>query len=209
MKFVMNLPDGLQLLVRPVVPADRGKLLAGFESLSERSRFFRFLGAMSRLSPEDLDRFSAAGDANHGAFGALDISGATPIPVAIARYERFADGSALAEMAVTVIDAYQGRGVGTIMVAVTAYCAARAGIEALIAFVHPENAGMSHLLLSLGAVIENRSPSEICYRLPVSTTGDRFPTSARGAVLRQTFAAIETSLPDFSEQVKPAGGSPL
>jgi RimJ/RimL family protein N-acetyltransferase len=190
MKFELDLPEGPRLLVRPVVPADRGKLLAGFDRLSERSRFFRFLGAMSRLSPEDLDRFTAAGDANHGAFGALDISGATPIPVAIARYERFADGSALAEMAVTVVDAYQGRGVGTVMVAATAYCSARAGIEALIAFVHPENAGMSHLLQSLGAITENRSPSEICYRLPVYTDAQRYPATARGVMLRQTFAAI-------------------
>ncbi len=206
MRFQMDLPDGPRILVRPVVPSDRGQLLSGFEKLSERSRFFRFLGAMSRLSPEDLDRFTAAGDANHGAFGALDISGAAPVPVAIARYERFGDGSALAEMAVTVIDAYQGRGVGTVMVATTAYCAAKAGIEALIAFVHPENTGMSHLLLSLGAMTENRSPSEICYRLPVTTAADGYPDTARGIVLKRTFAAIEAPAPDYPEQVEPTGG---
>lgn len=207
MKFEIDLPDGLRLRVRPVVPSDRDRLLAGFERLSERSRFFRFLGAVRELSAEDLDRFTAAADANHGVFGAIDISSAVPVPCAIARYERFADGSALAEMAVTVIDAYQGRGVGTVMVATTAYCAARAGIEALIAFVHPENTGMSYLLLSLGAVVENRSPSEICYRLPITTRWEDYPANARRAALRVTFEAMEEAGQRISEQGRAIAGS--
>lgn len=188
-----TLPDGSLLLIRAVKPSDRAHLLSGFESLSFRSRFFRFLSAIKRLSDKDLDRFTAPGNDDHRAFGALDISGETPVPVAIARYERFPEERDKAEMAVTVVDAYQGRGVGTLIIGVNACCAARAGIGQFIAFVHRENHAMTSLLRALGATAASHSESELRLVLPIHRDPAAYPDNRRGDLMRDAYRLMEAA----------------
>ena len=51
-----RLPDGTRVRLRLLGPGDRAKLLAGFERLSDESRYARFFTAMPRLSETMLDR---------------------------------------------------------------------------------------------------------------------------------------------------------
>lgn len=182
-----TLADGTRLLIRAVTPSDRKHLLSGFERLSFQSRFFRFLSAIKRLSDQDLERFTAPGDDDHRAFGALDISGRTPVPVAIARYGRFPQERDKAEMAVTVVDAYHGRGVGTLVIGVNACCAARAGIVQFIAFVHRDNHAMATLLRSLGATALPHSETELRLALPIHRDPALYPANRRGDLMRKAY----------------------
>ena len=55
---------GKSLTVRFVEPSDAEALQAYFRSLSTRSRYNRFLGAISELPAAELDRFVHVGEAN-------------------------------------------------------------------------------------------------------------------------------------------------
>ena len=59
---VLRLPDSQSVTVRFVEPQDAEPLQAYFRSLSIRSRYNRFLGAMSELPPTELDHFIHVGE---------------------------------------------------------------------------------------------------------------------------------------------------
>lgn len=194
--FRTRLADDLDLLVRAVVPADKNHLLAGFSHLSERSRFFRFLGGVTRLSESDLVRFTAHSNAQHCAIGALNMSVVPPDPVAIARYERLDTDRESAEMAVTVIDAYQGYGVGPLLIGAIAFCAAEAEIKRFVAYVHPENRGMIHLMISLGAHIVDAAEGEITFDMPLHRDAWAYPDTRAGRQVRLAYGLMAHHAPE-------------
>jgi RimJ/RimL family protein N-acetyltransferase len=94
-------------------PLDRGDVvtvLEVFDQLSPRSREQRFLTAKPRLTGADLRALTDVDDHDHVALVARDGGGHA---IAIARFVRDSDEPGTAEAAVTVVDAWQGRGLGT------------------------------------------------------------------------------------------------
>jgi RimJ/RimL family protein N-acetyltransferase len=201
--FRTRIADDLDLLVRTVEPADKAHLLAGFSHLSERSRFFRFLGGVTRLSEKDLARFTARSNSEHCAIGALNMSVVPPDPVAIARYERLDTDQESAEMAVTVIDAYQGRGVGPLLIGAIAFCAAEAGIKRFVAYVHPENRGMIQLMISLGAHIADAAEGEITFDMPLHRDAGGYPDTRAGKQMRLAYDLMAHHAPESA--ARPTG----
>jgi RimJ/RimL family protein N-acetyltransferase len=201
--FRTRIADDLDLLVRTVEPADKAHLLAGFSHLSERSRFFRFLGGVTRLSEKDLARFTARSNSEHCAIGALNMSVVPPDPVAIARYERLNTDQESAEMAVTVIDAYQGRGIGPLLIGAIAFCAAEAGIKRFVAYVHPENRGMIQLMISLGAHIADAAEGEITFDMPLHQDAGGYPDTRAGKQMRLAYSLMAHHAPESA--ARPTG----
>jgi hypothetical protein len=105
------LRDGSLVLIRPVQPADTALLADGFTRLSARSRWMRFLSAKRELSLAELRYFTHIDHHDHEAIGAADWADGRG--VGLARYIRDAVDRRAADLAVTVIDAWQGRGLGT------------------------------------------------------------------------------------------------
>jgi GNAT superfamily N-acetyltransferase len=103
------------VLIRPVRRADAPLLADGFARLSARSRRLRFLSPKEELSPAELGYFTDVDHHDHEALGALDHADGRG--VGIARYIRDTADPQAAEIAVTVIDDWQGRGLGTELVA--------------------------------------------------------------------------------------------
>jgi acetyltransferase len=127
--------DSLGLLLRPLEPADAALISGAFAALSAESRYLRY--GLPLVDPAvalswvpDLD-----GEQN-AAVGALSRGGNQL--VGDARYV-CAPRAAYAEVAVTVIDAWQGRGVGSLLLARLLEHARRAGISELRACVLPGN----------------------------------------------------------------------
>jgi RimJ/RimL family protein N-acetyltransferase len=143
------LRDGSKVVIRQVRSADAPLLADGFARLSPESRRLRFLRRKDALSAAELRYFTDVDHHDHEALGALDHAGGRGIGVA--RYVRDADDPHAAEIAVTVVDDWQGRGLGTALLDELSGRARAEGIRRFTALVSADNAAMTALLRRLCA----------------------------------------------------------
>jgi RimJ/RimL family protein N-acetyltransferase len=141
------LAGGERLGVRALVPGDRDALAAAFAALSEESRRRRFLGPKPRLSARELTFLTELDHVAHEALVATDADGRI---VGIARYGAWVDERATADVAVTVADEWQRRGIGTALTRRIVQAARANGIARLTATTMWENAPALMLLKRLG-----------------------------------------------------------
>ena len=165
------LRDGSTVLIRPVRSTDAPLLADGFARLSERSRRLRFLGRKTTLTEADLRYFTDVDHHDHEALGALDhVRGGG---VGIARYVRDRKNPAAAEIAVTIMDDWQGRGLGTELLARLSERAREEGIRRFTAVVADGNAPASGLLRSSGASLVHRGAGIAEYEIDLHGTSSR------------------------------------
>jgi GNAT superfamily N-acetyltransferase len=141
------LRDGSQVRIRQGHRSDRELLLRGFERLSPRSRYRRFLAPVSELTEEMVRYLTEIDHHDHEAMIALDER--TGEGVGVARYVRDPDRPDIAEVAVTVIDDWQGRGLGTVLLEVISARAREEGITTFTALMLATNQEMMDLLAQL------------------------------------------------------------
>jgi RimJ/RimL family protein N-acetyltransferase len=109
---ILRLRSGKSLTVRFVEPGDADALQAYFRSLTVRSRYNRFLGAMSELPKTLLDHFIHAGeDDNFSVIATMTIDGHETI-VGEARYAFHPDTDRF-EFGLSIDDRWQGQGIGS------------------------------------------------------------------------------------------------
>ena len=151
---LVDLRDGSEVLVRPVRPEDKPLFVAGWERFGEESRYRRFMG------------FKSAPDRPRAGV----LHGARPRPprrarcdrpadrrgLGVARYMRNADRPDSAEAAVAVIDAWQGRGLGGMLLRRLCRRAGANGITTFTASLLTGNRSMLALFERLGAVTDAR-----------------------------------------------------
>jgi GNAT superfamily N-acetyltransferase len=90
----------------------------------------------------------------------------------VARYVRHGDDPQIAEIAVTVVDAWQGRGLGTELLTQLADCAHAEGVQRFTALVADDHAAMAGLLRSMRAHLLRRNPRNAEYEICLSPGGD-------------------------------------
>jgi len=134
--------------IRQLRDGDTATVVTLFERLGDRSRASRFCGAKPRLSETELDRLARVDGDRHVLVGYLD---GDPLPAGIARLVRDGD---TAEVAVTVADCYQGRGIGTTLVHALAADARAAGITRFVATVCGDNPSILAILRKLSGQLE-------------------------------------------------------
>lgn len=150
-----RLADGTPVRLRPVIPTDKRELADGFGRLSAQSRYYRFLSMISELSPTLLRLFTEIDYIDHFALGALSLMHEPPLGVGVARYVRDANQQQVAEPAVTVVDAFQGRGLGGLLLDRIMVTALANGITRFRGTVLTDNTPMKRLLLARGARFEH------------------------------------------------------
>ena len=160
------LRDGSEVLIRPVRADDAGLLAAGFARLSQESRRLRFLTAKDTLRPAELRYLTDVDHHNHEAIGALDPADGQG--AGIARYIRDTADPRTAEIAVTVADGWQGRGLGTELVTRLAERARSEGIERFVALTAGGNVAMGLLLRGMGGTVLRREYGTLEYELPLA-----------------------------------------
>src|SRR5215213_5132487 len=110
--FVVPLRDGSRARIRPVRPEDKMRIQCGMKLLSPESRFLRFFNDASHLSAELLQYLTEVDQQNHVAWIAVNASVPGEPGLGIARFIRLPDEPNTAEIALTVIDEFQGLGLG-------------------------------------------------------------------------------------------------
>jgi GNAT superfamily N-acetyltransferase len=139
-----TLPDGATVVLRPIQPSDAEALERFHEALSPNTTRLRFFAPHPHLSPSEVARFTNVDHDSREAFVALsgdDIVG-------VARYDRFDETDA--EVAFVVADAWQGRGLGTVLLDHLADQASSAGVKRFVADTLAENRTMLHLFARRG-----------------------------------------------------------
>jgi GNAT superfamily N-acetyltransferase len=165
--FGTRLPDGSRVLVRPITPADKAKIAAALDQLSARSRLFRFGATLDRLSPEELAHLTELDYRTHVAWGALAIDLPGEPGIAVARFIRHPEDPGTAECAITVIDAWQRRGLGKVLLQTLLVSAAEQGVERLVRRVHPENEAAVQLVRSMGGRVSPADGGALLLEVPV------------------------------------------
>jgi GNAT superfamily N-acetyltransferase len=106
----LRLRNGRSLTLRFVEPDDADALQGYFRSLSVRSRYNRFLGAMSELPPTELYGFTHVGEGERfSVIATMTVDGHESI-VGEARYAFDADSF---EFGLSIDDRWQGQGIGS------------------------------------------------------------------------------------------------
>lgn len=131
----------------PLGPRHREVLAEAFGRLSDQTRYFRFMAPVPTLSDAALTYLTALDMVDHFAWGVL-VEGE---PAAVGRYARIADNPSAAEIAITVVDDLQGRGLGQLLIQALAVVAASAGVSTFEFEVLAENRPMLGILRMLGA----------------------------------------------------------
>jgi GNAT superfamily N-acetyltransferase len=145
----VRLADGGSVELRLMRPKDEGLLRAGFEALSEQSRYRRFLSPKPRLTDSELRYFTRVDGERHVAIGASRRRRGRVEGLGVARFVRLPDRPDVAEPAITVADSAQGLGLGTALMARLFAAARERGVRAFEFYALPDNGPLSRLLALL------------------------------------------------------------
>lgn len=201
------LKDGSSVHIRPVQAGDAPAIRAFLDGLSAESIGFRFFGSPNMdwvcewsVDVDYADRYALV--AGSGAAGEIVAHGA---------YMRLDERRA--EVAFLVADAWQGRGIATIMLAHLAAAAEEHGISTFFAEVLPRNHRMIDVFEESGfPVTRHRTPDVIEIELPTSMseqTLDHFEARERTAAiaaLRSFLAPRSVAVIGASRRRKTIGG---
>ena len=154
---LVALRSGDVVRIRQVRPGDAPALARAYANLGGQSRYRRFFTVMPELPEATLKAAVEVDHVDHEALVAVPLL-STEI-VGECRFIRLPDQPGTAEVGVTVVDAWQGRGLGSALLARLSERAVEAGIEYFTAEFLAENRTVLALLPGLGQVeTESRGP---------------------------------------------------
>lgn len=146
----VQLPSGINIIIRPIRPEDADKEQEFVRQLSPRSRYFRFMQALKELTPEMLVRFTAPDYDREMALVALvEDRGQEGEQIAVARYSMTPNGKSC-EFALVVGDGWHQRGIGTLLMESLMEAARARGLRRMEGDVLTENVQMLKLCELLG-----------------------------------------------------------
>jgi len=190
------LRDGASMTLRAVRPSDKQHMSELFARLSPQSVRYRVFGAKESLTDRELVYLT---ELDFNAHVALAVVARTPEGgermVGVGRYVRVRrDGtidaaSPRAEVAFTVEDASQGRGIGTILLEHLAEIARASGVEQIEADVLSDNARMLQVFGESGFVVEQSLEAGVFH---VTFPTDRTDAFLRASMEREKRAGAES-----------------
>jgi RimJ/RimL family protein N-acetyltransferase len=146
---IERLPDGAPVLIRPIRADDKRMLTDGLRRLSDESVHRRFLTPKRSFSRAELRYLTEVDGRDHVALVAEHPSGPARRLIAVARFVRLAEDPHAAEVAITVADDWQGRGLGSLPSERLAVEARRLGIRRFTATMAANNVPAHRLMARL------------------------------------------------------------
>jgi RimJ/RimL family protein N-acetyltransferase len=150
---VHTLHDGTRILLRPIEAGDKARLSAALGRLSQETIRRRFLAAKPRFSSSELRYLTEVDGRNHLALVAVLADDPDTIE-GVARCVRLPDQPETAEFAIVVGDAFQSRGLGTVLARELAAAARAAGIRRFAATMLGDNDAVRRLMGTISAHLE-------------------------------------------------------
>jgi RimJ/RimL family protein N-acetyltransferase len=148
------LRDGATAHIRPIRPDDAPRLVAAYDRLSTHSAYQRFFATMRRLPP-DWARFLAAVDYQTRLALIAERPGAGNVELlGVARYESTRDDAP--EVAFVILDAWQNRGLGTILFHALLEAGVARGFRRFRAWILADNVRMLDLIHRYGNIEQRR-----------------------------------------------------
>jgi GNAT superfamily N-acetyltransferase len=183
-----ELDDGTPFVIRPLRPTDGPGLEAAFAQMSPRSKYLRFFTVRERLGEELVNSLTDIDHDRHRAWVVADPTAPSDVGTeegrgfAVARLIVVEDEPKVAEASLAVMDDYQGRGFGRLLLELLIGTAQDVGIEFIRFETLYENRGMRALLSGLDAERNDElSDREVLvYDMPV--TADDTNGVAAGAL---------------------------
>src|SRR5919107_973855 len=161
------LSDGHAVHLRQIHPTDSDAIVQFHSRMSDRTRYLRYFSPYPRIPERDLERFVNVDHHDREAF--VIVTG--PRIMAVGRYERLGPDSPEAEVAFVVEDAYQGRGVGSVLLEHLAEAARENGITRFVAEVLPENGSMLRVFSDFGYQVRRRYEDGVVHlSFPIAPT---------------------------------------
>jgi acetyltransferase len=149
----VQLPDGTDLVIRPIRPEDAQMEQDFVRGLSEQTKYFRFMQAIKELTPEMLVRFTQIDyDREMALIGVVTEEGGD-VEVGVTRYMSRPGGDAC-EFAIVVSDKWRGRGIGARLMRSLMQNARERGFRIMDGEVLTANTRMLALMQSLGFRVE-------------------------------------------------------
>jgi GNAT superfamily N-acetyltransferase len=137
------LPSGYRAKIRRITAESRPLIVAAMARLSLESSRRRFFTPRVRLSERELDFLTSPDGVRHVALGVCGRApDGTPEGIAAGRFVRTAEDPRVAEIALTVIDPFQGMGIAKVLLARLVAVAIAGGIDRLRGLIVPDNAPM-------------------------------------------------------------------
>ena len=175
------LREGGTVHIRPIVPADAEALQDFVGNMSSESSYFRFFRVKRELQPDELKAYTELDYRHDMAFVAV-VEGNL---IGVGRYNAVPSDPTSAEIAFSVADEYQGKGVGTLLVFRIAAYARAVGVERFRAYLLADNHAMMRVFRNAGFPLK-RAIDEGVYTVDI-------PTEESDAVLQAEGKAEQIS----------------
>jgi RimJ/RimL family protein N-acetyltransferase len=153
---IERLPDGAQVLLRPIRADDKRMLADGLRRLSPESVQRRFLTPKRSFSRAELRYLTEVDGRDHVALVAENPAEPARRLIAVGRFVRLRDDPEAAEVAITVADDFQGRGLGSILGEHLAHSARNRGIRRFTATMSSQNVPAHRLMAKLTKHLEQQ-----------------------------------------------------
>ncbi len=151
MELHTRLEDGTALWVRSLQPSDYDDVVEAFRHLSPDAVYFRFWSRFREVNPRLIERICSPDQKDHAGWVVLHETRQDIPCVGGASLWRLKEDPQAAEVSFTVADEFQGRGLGTLLLAVLWEHALSLGIQRVVGYVLRENLAMRAWWSALGA----------------------------------------------------------
>ena len=156
-----RLPDGTQILIRPIRADDKRYLEIGLRHLSDETVHRRFLSPKRSFSRSELRYLTEVNGRDHVALVAEYPGEPVRRLIAVGRFVRLAQNTDAAEVAIVVADDWQRRGVGSLFAERLAAEARRLGVKRFTATMASDNVAAHRLMDRLTEHLDEHSGSGV------------------------------------------------
>lgn len=175
-----TLRDGLRVVIKSLVPADRDDVEHGFGELSERTKNLRFMTGKDHLSQRTLDSLVDQVDQHDHVAVAMwwERTSQADVLLGEGRFIRLKDDPDCADIAVTMADELHGQGGGTLLMRALVLRAREEGLRRFSAAMSPDNEPSHRLMRRVGPVLRDvvtDGEREVVVEIPDGDATDGVP----------------------------------